>query len=271
VTPEPVKVENIIRNVAEDIVLPRFQNLASHEISTKGSGDIVTIADEEAEYALGQALKDLLPGSVVIGEEEIAENPIILNALTGDEPVWVIDPVDGTQNFANGNTRFAMIVALIYGGKTVAGWIHEPVRDTTVWALIGEGVYEANKCLQPNSPKQIDNLIGTLSRFQKERLSAFCIEQNGKQELPKSVEKYGCVGAEYADLARGNLQYAFYKGTLKPWDHLAGVLIHAESGGYSALVETRIPLKPDPKLRRQAMLLAPNEDIWHYLLNLLVG
>ena len=143
-TPEPVKVENIIRNVAEDIVLPRFQNLACHEISTKGFGDIVTIADKEAEYALGHALKDLLPGSVVVGEEEFAENPIMLNALIGDELVWVIDPVDGTQNFANGNPRFAMIVALIYRGTSIAGWIHEPVRNTTVWAVMGEGVYEAD-------------------------------------------------------------------------------------------------------------------------------
>ncbi len=271
-TLDPQKVATIIRDVAECIVLPRFQKLADHEISVKSSGDLVTIADEEAERALGQALRALLPGSVIVGEEATAERPATLKALLGREPVWVIDPVDGTQNFANGKSCFAMIVALVCDGKTIAGWIHEPIPDATVWALIGEGAYEADKRLKPNAPEHTGNINGSLSRRYNERLERYRAEldgKQGKQGLPKPAVRYRCVGAEYNDLARGRLQYACYSGRLKPWDHLAGVLIHAESGGFSALVETGAALKPGPELEQRTILLAPNEKIWRYLFNLL--
>jgi len=271
VTPDPQRVAKIIRDVAENIILPRFQRLASHEISVKSSGDLVTVADKEAEQALGMALRGLLPGSAIVGEEEAAERPNVLKALLGHDPVWVVDPVDGTQNFANGETCFAVIIALVCGGKTVAGWIHEPIRDATVWALNGEGAYEADKRLKPDAPEHAGDINGSLSRRYNERLERCRIKLDSanKQQLPKPAVRYRCVGAEYNDLARGRLQYACYNGWLKPWDHLAGVLIHAESGGFSALVETGAALEPGPELRQQTILLAPNKKIWCYLMKLL--
>ena len=269
-TPDPQRVATIIRDVAENIFLPRYQKLASYEISVKNSGDLVTIADEEAEQALSLALRTLLPGSVVVGEEEAAERPNVLKALSGNDPVWVIDPVDGTKNFANGEPCFAVIVALVCDGKTVAGWIHEPIGNATVWALIGEGAYEAGKRLQPEVPKRVGNINGSLSRRYNERLERRRVElEGGTQELPKPAVRYRCVGAEYNDLARGRLQYACYSGLLKPWDHLAGVLIHAESGGFGAVVETGAAPEPGPGFGQQTILLAPNQKIWRYLLKLL--
>ncbi|MBV8535357.1 MAG: inositol monophosphatase, partial [Alphaproteobacteria bacterium] len=95
----PEDVALIIRRVAEEQVLTRFRRLADHEIREKAPGNLVTIADTEAELALTSALMALLPGSLVVGEEAVALDPAVLDQLAGDEPVWIIDPVDGTMNF----------------------------------------------------------------------------------------------------------------------------------------------------------------------------
>ena len=106
-----IEVGAIIREVAGQEVLPRFQNLNDVEIREKELGEIVTIADERAEAALDERLREIIPGSHVVGEEAAARDPSSMNVLEGSDPVWIIDPVDGTQNFADGNPCFAMIIA----------------------------------------------------------------------------------------------------------------------------------------------------------------
>lgn len=102
-TVDPEAVAAIIREVARDEVLPRYKTLEAHEVRSKSHpGDLVTAADEAAELALAARLRDLLPGSVVVGEEGTAANPGLLDRLTEDAPVWVLDPIDGTRNFAHG-------------------------------------------------------------------------------------------------------------------------------------------------------------------------
>jgi len=101
----PEKIATIMQEVAQARILPRFQQLSEGEISTKsGPGDLVTIADIEAEEDLTRILKDLLPGSLVIGEEAVSKEEISMGLLaTESDPIWVVDPVDGTNNFAGGN------------------------------------------------------------------------------------------------------------------------------------------------------------------------
>jgi fructose-1,6-bisphosphatase/inositol monophosphatase family enzyme len=266
-TPDPAAVQAVIREVAETLILPRFQRLAAHEISEKKAGDIVTIADQEAEHALEAALRKLLPGSAVVGEEAVSARPAALDALGGDGPVWIVDPVDGTQNFADGKPCFAVIVALAEHGETVAGWIYEPVAATTIWAIRGEGAYEDGVQLRLGAPKQMRKFTGSLNRRHHQRL-----KQSGdavEREIGERATRYRCVGAEYADLARGKLDFARYGGPIKPWDHAAGVLIHAEAGGYGAIAETGKPYRPVPTLNPQTLLLAPSEGNWRSLFDLL--
>lgn len=266
-TPDPAAVDTVIREVAETLILPRFRRLAAHEITEKKAGDIVTIADQEAEHALDAALRKLLPGSAVVGEEAVSARPAALDALGGEGPVWIVDPVDGTQNFADGKPCFAVIVALAEFGETVAGWIHEPVAATTVWAIRGEGAYEGAARLRLGAPKQMRQFKGSLNRRHHQRL-----KQSGdavEREIGEQAVRYRCVGAEYADLARGNLDFARYGGPIKPWDHAAGVLIHAEAGGYGAIAETAELYRPAPTLKSQTLLLAPNEGDWRSLFDLL--
>src|SRR5215475_330010 len=91
------EVERVIRAVARDEILPYFGGLESGHIAEKAPGDLVTVADRAAEEALTEALSRLVPGSVVVGEEAVADDPATLRRLGGDAPVWVVDPVDGTH------------------------------------------------------------------------------------------------------------------------------------------------------------------------------
>jgi len=265
--PDPDTVSAIIRAVAEDVVLTRFQRLQAHEITEKHAGEIVTVADEEAEAALARELMALLPGSRTVGEEAAARDPAGMAALSGEAPVWIIDPVDGTKNFANGEACFAIIVALAHGGKTLAGWIHEPVADATVWARAGEGAFEAGARLRPAAPSKVDDLVGSLNKRHRERLERSDSPQ--QRGLARRARRYRCVGAEYADLARGKLHFARYGGRLKPWDHAAGVLIADEAGAYGRMMATETPYLPGPTVGQQTLLLAPDRPSWRLLRDIL--
>src|SRR5262245_47949732 len=119
-------VSEIITAVAAEQIMPRFRKLASGDVQMKGVNDPVTIADQETERHLTAQLTKYLPGSVVIGEEAFAKDKAILNHISGEHPVWIIDPIDGTRNFVSGNPEFAVMVALVDKKKPIASWIHDP-------------------------------------------------------------------------------------------------------------------------------------------------
>ena len=140
--PAPEAVNAIIREATEAEILPRFKNLRASQIREKKPNQLVTEADIEAEKVLARRLTDLLPGAVV-GEESVEHAPALMDALGRPGPVWVIDPVDGTANFAHGRPRFAVAVALVVDGETLAGWIHDPVPNRTIVAIKGQGCWRA--------------------------------------------------------------------------------------------------------------------------------
>lgn len=114
----PTRVLDVMRDVAASEIVPRFQKLAAHEIDEKRPGDLVTIADRASEAAFELRLPDLVPGSRVLGEEMFEANPDCMKLLDGDDPVWIVDPVDGTHNFAHGRQPFTVIIALVQNGTT---------------------------------------------------------------------------------------------------------------------------------------------------------
>ena len=114
------EVAGLIREVATTIVLPRFRRLDAEDIQQKSPGDVVTVADHESELALEAGLTRLLPGSEVVGEEAVAADPGVLGRMADRGAVWIVDPLDGTNNFAAGKTPFAVMVALLRGGEPAA-------------------------------------------------------------------------------------------------------------------------------------------------------
>lgn len=263
------RVEAVVAEVAAEVVLPRFRALAAHEVRDKGVNDLVTVADEEAEAAFERRLPDLLPGSWVLGEEMVARGEAAIAALARSEsPVWVVDPVDGTYNFAHGEPHFAVIVALCRGDDTVAGWIHDPVRGETAVAEHGGGAVQAGRRLRvAPAPATPAEMRGTLhAGFRGNPHLKQRIDRNrGRVQQIRSLR---CSGQEYLRLAAGEAHFSLFSST-KPWDHLAGVLIHREAGGYTTLLD-RQPYRPHDA-HSIGLLSAPDTASWLALRGALFG
>ena len=136
------KVTGIIRDVSATEIAPRFGQLDDADIDTKSHAlDLVTIADTEAERVLADRLTDLLPGSRALGEEAAHADPSLqARVFASGDPVWIIDPVDGTKNFAHHRQPFRCMVALYDGCETVAAWIVDPITGAVTVAEKGSVV-----------------------------------------------------------------------------------------------------------------------------------
>jgi fructose-1,6-bisphosphatase/inositol monophosphatase family enzyme len=257
--PDVDAVGDAIREVAATEIMPRFGRLDDTEIWKKPAGGTVTAADTASEKRLGSALAGLLPGSVILGEEGAEADPAVFARLAGADPVWIVDPLDGTSNFAAGKQPFTMIVALAIAGEIRAGWIFDPNADAMVMASLGGGAWldgERISLATPTAPAAMSgSLGGRLRRIDAVRVSF------------ASVSNAACCGFEYLSLARGDMHFAHYR-RLKPWDHAAGLLIHGEAGGFAAFLDGTgyDPAHPAPPvpgvLKNGGLLVAPDEGSW---------
>ena len=110
----------LLGEVSRKIILPRYQKLATHEIHAKAADDVVTIADRESEEMLAEGLARIVDLPVV-GEEASHADASVQDRLAGD--CWIVDPLDGTRNFAKGQPPFGILVAMASAGEAHTGWI----------------------------------------------------------------------------------------------------------------------------------------------------
>jgi len=259
------KVRRLIVEVADEEVMPRFEKLETGDISEKSPGDLVTVADVASERRLTPALREMLPGSVVVGEEAVAADGGVLDLLAGDDLVWVVDPIDGTANFAAGIPIFAIMVGLVRRGETRAAWIHDPVKRMTTMALAGEGAWCDGRRLAVAPGSAPGGMSGALSlRFGNRQLAR---RIGGRSNLVGSVFNFRCAGHEYLALASGKAHFALYN-RLYPWDHAPGQLIHREAGGFSARLDGS---SYTPRETGGGLLLTPDAASWQALHHVLIG
>ncbi|HET9167874.1 MAG TPA: inositol monophosphatase family protein [Actinospica sp.] len=238
------RVAEIIREVSATEILPRFGRLGEDEIREKSPGDLVTVADQASERALTEALTALLPGSRVVGEEAVYADQRVLDALDGEDPVWIIDPIDGTENYANANARFTVLVALARAGELHASWIYEPYFDRMAHARKGAGAHLDGERLTvaraPDPTSGLRDLPVSTSR------PKFWNDQARQAITTLSTHgawlSYGDgAGLEYVTLAAGKRTSALMVWE-NVWDHAAGLLLHAEAGG-TALTSAGLPFR----------------------------
>ena len=257
--PDLQKVSSVMREIAQDELLSKFQKLADDEVWEKARGGTVTIADMASERRLKAALTKLDLSAVVLAEEDAEKNPTIIGCLKGDDPVWIVDPLDGTKNFAAGKEAFAMIVAYFHRGSVRAGWILEPATGRLVVAEEGAGAWddEGSIMVAPSAPiSQQTGFLG--NRIRRNEDVAACFGE---------LINLRCRGIEYMALASGALHFAHYR-SLKPWDHAAGDLIVREAGGHVAgfdSVARYQPAEPD----YNGLLVANDEPSWSEISELL--
>ena len=131
-------VHAAMKDAATRAILPRYQSLAGHEIIAKAADDVVTVADHESEAILSERLARLLPDAAIVGEEAAHADPALPGQI-GEGLCWIVDPLDGTNNFASGKPPFGVLVALADKGETVAGWIYDCLSERFCHASQGGG------------------------------------------------------------------------------------------------------------------------------------
>ena len=238
-------------------VLPRFKRLADHEIQEKAPGDLVTIADIEAEARLMKGLGALTPGADFIAEEEMAQNPIDLEDYHSDTPTWLIDPVDGTRNFSRGETPFAIVVAYVVGGIARNGWIYLPAEESMIVAERGEGAFEEGERLRSTTVEALDAMTGMINYHALENVEPQKIERRAR--VFAGTKNWRCAAYDFTLLARGTKHFSLYR-RLWPWDHAAGGLIFEEAGGHCVCLGEHAY---SPLQRAHGLLCAPSPDAWH--------
>ncbi|MFT3875301.1 MAG: inositol monophosphatase [Propioniciclava sp.] len=212
-------VSALIADVCERLILPRFQALTESEIIYKRPGDLVTVADREAEAALARALHASAPEALVVGEEAVFGRPGLLRGLAEADHAWVIDPIDGTRNFVAGNPDFAVMVAEIRAGQTRRGWIWQPLHQALYVAELGAGVEHNGTPMAPLAEPTRPWQVAVWPRGAGQRVA-------GADLRPTR----GSCAIDYPALLRGELDGLAYR-SLNPWDHLPGVLMVTELGG----------------------------------------
>ncbi|WP_435186973.1 inositol monophosphatase family protein [Streptomyces sp. bgisy126] len=224
------EVEEAVRKAAAAEIMPRFRQLAAHEIIEKnGPHDLVTVADRSAEAHLTASLTALLPGSVVVGEEAVHADPAVYDALRGDAPVWIVDPVDGTRQFVHGDPAFCTLVALARHGEVLASWTYAPALEEMAVAVRGRGATLNGEPLRSGSPAPGEVLEVASSHpdytTPEQKRALLGLDTDGVRRRP-----CGSAGLEYLAVARGALSGVAFSWEYA-WDHAAGLLLVAEAGG----------------------------------------
>ena len=262
--PDLERVAAYIRETADIDIMPRYRKLAAHEVIEKKPGDIVTIADREAEARLNRMLRGLTPGALVVGEEATHGDPAVLDRLGDDGPLWIIDPIDGTANFVAGKPLFAVMVAYITGGEAQAAWIYDPVRGMMAVAVKGDGAEIDGRPVRVPDATPGDPVRGRVNfgSFPDPRRAVLRRRFRERFTIESSLR---CAGQEFLALVLGQSRFRLYN-QLWAWDHAPGVLLLNEAGGYVARVDDA-PYRATERTR--ALLCAASPGLWSTLYNLM--
>ncbi|MEM7070916.1 MAG: inositol monophosphatase [Pseudomonadota bacterium] len=243
--PSPEQIAALLEEVAADEILPRFNQINDDDIIWKLGQQPVTQADLATERVLRKALKSLIPGSIIVGEE--GEGRSIGDA--GDQYIWLIDPVDGTRNFIAGRDHFCSMIALVSFGQTVLSAIHAPIRKKTAICELGGGAFYGGEKLDlaVNINQKSDVDVDLISTFNDDKAVGqinFALVEEPKRSALKAlaqkrflrVDRLRCAGLDLVDQARGIRHFSVYR-RLWSWDHAPGVLLLTEAGGVKATLE----------------------------------
>lgn len=221
------QVSSLMREVAANIVLPRFRSLAPGEIAEKSPGEVVTIVDREAEERLYDGLAALGLGARILGEEAVSRDPGLLDRV-GEGLVWLVDPLDGTANFAAGRFPFGMMIALVEDGEPLAGWILDPPSNRLCHAERGRGASCDGQPVSARRARRSPPRAALGSHFlppeRRAQLHEFAGHRFDVQPVPR------CAAESYVRLVMGQDDVALFQRIL-PWDHAAGALFLTEAGG----------------------------------------
>ena len=231
--------------------------LDPQEVTTKTSAtDLVTATDRAAESLIAERLLAARPDDGFVGEEGAP--------VTGGSGVtWVVDPIDGTTNFAYGYPAFCTSIAAEVDGVAVVGVVHDPVRGQTYAASKGGGATLNRRpiTVRPAGPPLAEALVGTGFGYAPQRRTAQGAVLASVLPAVRDIRRAGSAALDLCTVASGRLD-AYYERGLQHWDHAAGALVAAEAGGWVGTLE-------GGPLDQERTVVAARPDLVEPLLTLL--
>ncbi|MEM9871024.1 MAG: inositol monophosphatase [Pseudomonadota bacterium] len=231
---------NLVRRAARAEIMPRFRQLDTGDIDTKTDEmDLVTAADTGAEAMITRGLQMAFPHALVIGEEAVSKKPDLLDGIGEAELCFIIDPVDGTWNFARGMPLFGTIIAVCRFGQPVFGLIYDPVGDDAVMAdntspAVWQTKTGRHRPIKTRAPKPLSEMVGYMHiRLMAPEDQAIMWRKVGVLAHAGALR---CSAHEYRLLATGAVDFVL-SSHLNSWDHAAGSLITTRAGGKSAMLD----------------------------------
>ncbi len=242
-------IADLIVEAADKLIVPRFRSLEQGEVMEKQPGDLVTVADQEAEVYITERILAAFPESVVLGEEATVKAPDLFDRFYVAPHRWTLDPVDGTKNFVNGNPDFAVMLTEAVGGVIERTWIWQPIHELMYVAERGRGL-TCNGQAVPSADAPLKPYRGVADGW-AEGLTLPGVD--GAIAL-----RPACAGVQYPQLAEG--RYDFIVDTMGfEWDHLPGLGVLHEVGG---VIRTDKGEPYGPGTRCDYLIAARSEQVW---------
>ena len=249
-------VADVLTEVSATAIEPLYTKVAEREVFEKTAGELVTVADLEAERLLTGRLQDLLPGVPVVGEEACAADPDRL-ALLETNRCWVVDPLDGTANFVAGSPDWAVMVSLVDPTAALAAWIWQPLRNRMYRAERGAGTTVNGVRTTRLPPDPGDPLKGVvMTKFLDDATRNHVAEHSSS--VGSVTGGSGAAGIEYPAIVDGELDFISFWRT-RPWDHAGGALLVEEAGGHVRQLDHEPYVASE---RRPGLLVAASSTTW---------
>jgi fructose-1,6-bisphosphatase/inositol monophosphatase family enzyme len=251
-------VEALMRRVAEQAILPHYRTLTEGQIFAKAADDVVTVADNLSEQLLAEGLAQIMPGLPIVGEEAAHADPSVQDRLSGD--CWIVDPLDGTRNFAKGQPPFGILIAMASGGIAHAGWIYDVLTGRLCVAHQGKGASVDGQRITARTTGEVQPVAAISMLFMDQAKRAVMLEHIAPHYTLVDVPY--CAAEQYPRLALGTNDVSIFERTLA-WDHAAGVLWLNEAGGKATRPDGS-PYRVD-EWARKGLVGAANPALWEQM------
>jgi myo-inositol-1(or 4)-monophosphatase len=233
----PLELQSLAVDIAREAgaLAARRRREGVRIAATKSAlADIVTDADREVEDVIRARLSAERPGDGFLGEESDASG-------SSSGVTWVVDPIDGTVNYAYGIPAYAVSIAAVRGPADPAEWtalagvVFNPAIDELFTAARGEGAHlhsavEGDRPLRVAEPSAAGALIATGFGYDPATHAGDLARLQTVMPLARDIRRIGAASLDLTGVAAGRID-AYYERGLNPWDHAAGALIVEESGG----------------------------------------
>ena len=227
-------LHRLIRDAGQKELLPRFARVTA---SFKDDGSIVTEADLIVQERLSGALLDLYPGSVVLGEEMAEDEQ--RRCLSAGQPLWCLDPLDGTSNFSAGIPYYSISLALMENGRVVLGVVYDPMRDELFHADLSSKAMLNGVPITVLDNKDLitqSDLKQSIALVDFKRLDPILAARLAASPPYKSQRSFGSVALDWCWLAANRVQ-VYLHGRSNMWDYAAGNFIFQQTGGPSCTLD----------------------------------